>query len=100
MAELPTLDALAKKYPDIVLLTVATDNAPYDDLYDILFKQLKLRHVQMVHDDTGALLEAMGKGGLPITYIMNKKNMLTHYYMGAADWTLPEHAKVINAALE
>ncbi len=99
MAELPALDALARRYPDLTVLTVATDNAPYAELHDLLFTKLKLRHVQMVHDHSGALMEALGRGGMPITYMMNAEGRLTHWYMGATDWNSNEQTQFLEKAL-
>lgn len=92
--ELPTLDALAKEHPEMVVLAVAAENSAFSTL-ETFIAELGLKHIVLVQDDTGALLEALGKGGLPITYVMDADGTLRHWYLGATDWREAKHQPVL-----
>lgn len=99
IAEMPTLDALAETMPEMTVVLIATDNDAFETLHEFVFKKMKLTHVVLLHDDSGALLESLSQGGLPITYFMDARGTLRAWYMGATDWSLNEHKQVIQKRL-
>lgn len=99
LKELPTLDALAKKRDDIVVVTLSIDSATIKQLRGFVKKRgLSLSHLG--HDDSGALYKQLSAKGLPLTYLITADGKMTKRFIGATDWTADKHKQVLDAAVK
>lgn len=98
LKELPSLAELQRRRSGLQVIALSVDAQPFDVVQGFLRKK-NIRAPRIGHDPQGVVYEPLGKSGLPLTYLMNREGMLTHYYEGATDWAGSEHAKLLNEAL-
>lgn len=98
VAEMPTLDALAKFNPDMQVLAVSQDLAGQEAKVASFFEERSLSSLEAYRDPEMALMTALGANVLPTTILYDAKGREVWRMTGAADWTGPEAAKLIAAA--
>lgn len=85
--ELPSLLALQKKLPGIVVVGVSTDQ---DE--DVYRKFLERHHVDLltVRDGEQKVNALYGTVQIPETYVLDRQGVLRRKFIGAQDWTSAE----------
>jgi cytochrome c biogenesis protein CcmG/thiol:disulfide interchange protein DsbE len=84
--ELPSLEAMQQKMPDIKVIAVSTDQ---DD--DVYRKFLTARNVNFpsVRDPNGHIQSLYGTVLIPETYVIDRNGILRRKFVSAQDWTSP-----------
>lgn len=97
LIELPALNALAEKYPDIAVLAVSEgdENAIFID--NILHKERRLNNLNVYLDKNQALMKIMGGGKVPQTYLIDKTGKVRGHIKGGADFNADQIQKQIDA---
>jgi peroxiredoxin len=85
--ELPSLLALQRQMPDLVIVAVSIDQDP-----DAYHRFLEKNHVNLVTVlDTDQRVNALyGTAQIPETYIIDRQGILRRKFVSAQDWTSPE----------
>jgi thiol-disulfide isomerase/thioredoxin len=99
--ELPTLEALAVRdgKKGLRVLAMSMDAQPFK-VIQTFAKKHGANTLTLANDDSGKLFAAMKSRGLPLTYLIGRDGRVLARYEGATDWTLPQHAKVMEGALK
>jgi cytochrome c biogenesis protein CcmG, thiol:disulfide interchange protein DsbE len=85
--ELPSLLALQRQMPDLVIVAVSIDQDP-----DLYHRFLIKNHVDLVtvRDEEQRVNALYGTQQIPETYIIDRQGMLRRKFVSAQDWTSPE----------
>ncbi len=85
--ELPSLLALQRQMPDLVIVAVSIDQDP-----DIYHRFLEKHHVNLVtvRDADQRVNALYGTVQIPETYIIDRQGILRRKFVNAQDWTSPE----------
>lgn len=85
--ELPTLEALHHKMPQLTILAVSVDDDPN------AYHQFLINHqidITTVRDAAQKANMLYGTIQFPETYVIDRKGILRRKFIGAQDWTNPE----------
>ena len=87
LRELPSLNELKNKYPDIVLLAVSEgeEDAQYVDM--MLHKQRHMNNIDVSLDDKQQLFLSFGGDKVPQTRLIDKNGIIRGYIKGEADFS-------------
>ena len=85
--ELPSLLALQRQMPNLVIVAVSIDQDP-----DLYHRFLIKNHVDLVtvRDEEQRVNALYGTQQIPETYIIDRQGMLRRKFVSAQDWTSPE----------
>ncbi len=85
--ELPSLLALQRQMPDLVIVAVSIDQDP-----DVYHRFLEKHHVNLVtvRDADQRVNALYGTAQIPETYIIDRQGFLRRKFVSAQDWTSPE----------
>jgi cytochrome c biogenesis protein CcmG/thiol:disulfide interchange protein DsbE len=85
--ELPSLLALQKQMPELVIVAVSMDQDP--DVYNRFLLQ---NHVNLVtvRDEEQRVNALYGTAQIPETYIIDRQGVLRRKFVSAQNWTSPE----------
>lgn len=85
--ELPSLLALQRQMPDLVIVAVSIDQDP-----DVYHQFLARHHVNLVtvRDADQRVNALYGTAQIPETYIIDRQGILRRKFVSAQDWTSPE----------
>jgi cytochrome c biogenesis protein CcmG/thiol:disulfide interchange protein DsbE len=85
--ELPSLLALQRQMPDVVIVAVSMDQDP-----DVYQRFLVKNHVDLVtvRDEQQRVNALYGTAQIPETYIIDRQGMLRRKFVSSQDWTSPE----------
>lgn len=97
--EMPAMEALYKAFErkDFEILAISTDaqgvavTRPFRNQLGLTF--------QILHDSDYRVGLAYGARTLPITFLVDRKGVITHRYFGPRDWESPEAKEIIRAVL-
>ena len=95
--EMPALDRLAVRAPDMAVVAVATGPNPVPAIRSFM-DQAGVKTLTVLRDLPQELAHQMGVMGLPVTVIVNPDGMEVARLIGGADWSSPE-AWAVFAAL-
>ncbi len=87
IAEIPSLEALHHKMPQITILAISVD----DDA--TAYQQFLFQHqidLITVRDPAQKANLLYGTVQFPETYVINRKGMIVRKFIGAQDWTSPD----------
>jgi len=85
--ELPTLIALQKRLPGIVVLAISTDEDQSAYQQFLAEHQIDLITVRDAKKNSSAMY---GTFRYPETYVIDQKGVVRRKFIGAQDWTSPE----------
>lgn len=85
--ELPSLLALQRQMPDLVIVAVSMDQDP-----DVYHRFLEKNQVNLVtvRDADQRVNALYGTAQIPETYIIDRQGILRRKFVSAQDWTSPE----------
>jgi cytochrome c biogenesis protein CcmG, thiol:disulfide interchange protein DsbE len=85
--ELPSLLALQKQMPELVIVAVSMDQDP-----DVYNRFLLKNHVNLVtvRDEKQRVNALYGTAQIPETYIIDRQGVLRRKFVSAQNWTSPE----------
>jgi cytochrome c biogenesis protein CcmG, thiol:disulfide interchange protein DsbE len=85
--ELPSLLALQKQMPELVIVAVSMDQDP-----DVYNRFLLKNHVNLVtvRDEEQRVNALYGTAQIPETYIIDRQGVLRRKFVSAQNWTSPE----------
>ncbi len=85
--ELPSLLALQRQMPDLVIVAVSIDQDP-----DVYRRFLEKNHVNLVtvRDADQRVNALYGTAQIPETYIIDRQGFLRRKFVSAQNWTSPE----------
>ena len=85
--ELPSLLALQRQMPDLVIVAVSIDQDP-----DVYHRFLEKNHVDLVtvRDADQRVNALYGTAQIPETYVIDRQGTLRRKFVSAQDWTSPE----------
>ena len=86
LIELPSLNALAEKYPDLKVIAVSQGDEPADLVEKVLHKERRLDKISVALDKNQALMNLMGGGKVPQTYLIDKDGLVRGHITGGADF--------------
>jgi len=85
--ELPSLQALQQRLPQVVVLAISVDEDP--DAYHRFLQEHPLSFVTV--EDTARRVNAMyGTSLFPETYVIDQHGIIRRKFISAQDWTNPE----------
>ena len=85
--ELPSLLALQRQMPELVIVAVSIDQDP-----DVYHRFLEKNHVNLVtvRDADQRVNALYGTAQIPETYVIDRQGILRRKFVSAQDWTSPE----------
>jgi cytochrome c biogenesis protein CcmG, thiol:disulfide interchange protein DsbE len=85
--ELPSLLALQRQMPDLVIVAVSMDQDP-----NVYHRFLERNHVNLVtvRDADQRVNALYGTAQIPETYVIDRQGILRRKFVSAQDWTSPE----------
>ena len=92
--EMPSLDELAAKVPEVAVVPVNVDAHGLAGATAFLEKH-GLRNLTPYHDASGQLLGQLSGRGLPTTLIIDREGRVAAVVEGAADWAAPQMWEVL-----
>jgi len=95
VAEMPTLDALAARDPNLQVLAVSQDLEGQEAKVSGFFEQRKLSRLDPYRDPRLGLMTDLDAAVLPTTILYDAKGREVWRMTGAADWTGAEAAKLL-----
>ena len=87
--EMPSLDALAQRAPEIAVVAVSMDVQGPQVASEFL-KRKGLDHLNAYHDPDARLMRALGVYGLPVSVVIDRKGRVAATFQGAVDWNAAE----------
>lgn len=87
LEELPTLIALQRRVPEVVVLAVSTDEDEVAYRQFLAEHQMNLLSVRDGKQESNALY---GTFRYPETYVIDRQGVLRRKFIGPQDWTSPE----------
>jgi cytochrome c biogenesis protein CcmG, thiol:disulfide interchange protein DsbE len=87
IAEMPSLEAMQRELPGVVVLAVSTDED------STAYREFVVRHhisLLTVQDAAQASNALYGTFRFPETYVIDKQGMVRRKFIGAQEWTSPE----------
>ncbi len=99
--ELPTLDRLEAELggDDFRVLPISLDRAPVGTAQAAL-ETFGVSHLQTIADRKMAAMGGLGVTGLPTTLLVDREGREIGRYVGPADWSSPEAAALVRAAIK
>ena len=98
VAEMPTLDALAGRDPQLQVLAVSQDFAGQEAKVAAFFEKRKLTRLEPYQDPELGLMTGLKADVLPTTILYDSRGKEVWRMTGAADWTGPEASRLIAEA--
>ncbi|HEV2080650.1 MAG TPA: TlpA disulfide reductase family protein [Allosphingosinicella sp.] len=98
VAEMPTLDALAARAPDLQVLAVSQDIEGQEAKVATFFEERKLTRLDPYRDTEIGLMTGLKADVLPTTILYDSTGKEVWRMTGAADWTGAEAAKLLAEA--
>ena len=86
LIELPSLNALAEKYPDLKIIAVSQGDESAELVEKVLHKERRLDKIHVALDKNQALMNLMGGGKVPQTYLIDKEGLVRGHITGGADF--------------
>ena len=85
--ELPSLLALQRQMPDLVIVAVSIDQNP-----DVYRRFLEKNHVNLVtvRDEDQRVNALYGTAQIPETYVIDRQGLVRRKFVSAQDWTSQE----------
>ena len=90
MIEMPSLNELKDKYPDIILLAVSQGDETADIIDRILHEERLLNNIAVSLDNKQKLFFSVEGEKVPQTRLIDKKGMIRGYIKGQADFRSPK----------
>ena len=87
LIELPSLNALAEKYPEVIVLAVSEGEETPEFIDMILHKQRRLANISVSVDDHKKMFKLMGGDKVPQTRLIDKKGIVRAFIKGGADFS-------------
>lgn len=94
--EMPSLDRLQAKRPDVAVVTVATGRNPVPKIRQF-FKEAEIGNLTALRDPDQTLARGVGVIGLPVTLILNPEGQIVARLTGDAEWDSPDALAVLDA---
>ena len=95
LIELPSLNALAEKYPNLVVLAVSEGNESAELVEGVLHKQRRLNNIPVSLDKEQTMFKLLGGDKVPQTRLIDKKGIVRGSIKGGADFNSPKIHKQI-----
>ncbi|MEO6965135.1 MAG: TlpA disulfide reductase family protein [Acidobacteriaceae bacterium] len=94
--ELPSLMALHRRLPQLVILGVSIDKDP-QAYHDFLMEN----HIdfQTIRDPSEAVMRRYGTVLIPDSYLINRSGQIVRKYVNAQDWTSPGIVEALSSTL-
>ena len=83
--EMPSLDALAQREPEIAVVAVSMD-VHGSQVASEFFKRKRLDHLDAYHDPDARLMRALGVYGLPVSVVIDREGRVAATIQGEVDW--------------
>lgn len=83
--EMPSLDALAQRAPDIAVVAVSMD-VQGPQVAAEFFRRKRLDHLGAYHDPDARLMRALGVYGLPVSVVIDRQGRVAATIQGEVDW--------------
>ena len=99
LIELPSLNALAQKYPQIAVIAVSEGDETPEFIDIILHKQRRLSNIAVSVDDNKKMFKVLGGDKVPQTRLIDKNGVVRAFIKGGADFNSPEIHKQIEDLL-
>ena len=97
MIELPSLNNLAKKYPQIIVLAISEGEEEPEFIDRILHKERRLNNISVSLDKEQRMLNLLGGGKVPQTHLIDKDGTIRGLIKGGADFNSKELQKQIES---
>lgn len=98
IAEMPTLDALAARDPNLQVLAVSQDFDEQESKVAAFFEERKLTRLEPYRDPELGLMTGLKADVLPTTILYDSTGKEVWRMTGAADWTGTDTAKLLSDA--
>ena len=89
LIELPSLNNLAEKYPNIKVIAVSEGEESAELVEKVLHKERRLNKIAVSVDKNQALMKLMGGGKVPQTYLIDNGGIIRGHITGGADFNAP-----------
>ena len=99
LIELPSLNTLAQKYPEIVVLAISEGNESAEFIENILHKQRRLNNLEVLLDQEEKMFKLLGGEKVPQTRLIDKNGIIRGTIKGGANFNSPELQKQIEALM-
>ena len=99
LIELPSLNALAQKYPQIAVIAVSEGDETPEFIDTILHKQRRLENISVFVDDNKKMFKLLGGDKVPQTRLIDKNGVVRGSIKGGADFNSPQIHKQIQELL-
>ena len=86
LIELPSLNRLAEKYPEIVVLAASQGEEDSQFIDRILHQERRLNNLSVFLDKKQKLMNLFGGGKVPKTYLIDKDGFIRGVINGGADF--------------
>ena len=97
LIELPSLNSLAEKYPEIKVIAVSEGEETAELVENVLHRERRLNKIDVSLDKNQALMKLMGGGKVPQTYLIDKDGLIRGHIQGGADFNAPAiHEQIEN----
>ena len=97
LIELPSLNNLAKKYPQIIVLAISEGEEEPEFIDRILHKERRLNNISVSLDKEQRMLNLLGGGKVPQTHLIDKDGTIRGLIKGGADFNSKELQKQIES---
>ena len=99
LIELPSLNKLATKYPEAVVLAVSEGDETPEFIDTLLHKQRRLSNIAVSVDKNKKMFYLLGGDKVPQTRLIDKNGVIRASIKGGADFNSPEIHKQIEELL-
>ena len=95
LAEMPSLERLARQHPELAVVAVNVDTA--GGSAEAWLARLGVSALEPYHDREGRLLRSLGMRGLPTTLVIDREGRVAASVEGAVDWASSDVLRVIGS---
>jgi thiol-disulfide isomerase/thioredoxin len=96
LSEMPALNALAKAHENsLYVMVMNIEKIPYTKAQKILGEYVSDSHLILAQDQLGSVFAQLGKGRLPLSYMLNEAGEIEAFYIGTSHWNAPAHLPFI-----
>ena len=99
LIELPSLNRLAEKYPEIIVLAISQGDENADTIERVLHEERNLTNIPVSLDDNQKLFKLLGGDKVPQTRLIDKKGIVKKTIKGGADFDSEKIHKQIEELL-
>ena len=94
--ELPSLMALHRRLPQLVILGVSIDEDPQAYQNFLIGNHIDF---QTIRDPSEAVMHRYGTLQIPESYVINRAGYVVRKYISAQDWTSPDIVEALSSTL-